>query len=207
MAFGATDIPPRGVDDFREDFASSRGGTGQRKKQRDVILTDIRKAQVAAEKGDKRQLFDLAGLNKQDQAEGRLVLSIGRQIAEAKKRVVWRRIRPWRCGRQAWTMHRMSRDKLFEVAAPDGRRVRHRGASQEDVRRRLQFGYALVGQVHGADADGIGGFVPRPGFLTAMLEAYEGELIEWLEARGLSVAAMTRRHERELNDGMKGNIT
>jgi len=26
---------------------------------------------------------------------------------------------------------------------------------------------------------------PHPGFLTAMLEAYEGELIEWLEARGI----------------------
>lgn len=157
------------------------------KARRDKTSADIGKAEAAAEKGDKRQLFALAGLNKQDQAEGRLVISIGRQIAEEKKRLVM-------AANQAVAMRASVddaskvRDKLFEVTGPDGRRVRHRGASQEDVRRRLQFGYALVGQVHGADADGIGGFVPRPGFLTAVLEAYEGELIEWLGARGLPVA-------------------
>ena len=158
------------------------------KARRDKISADIGKAEAAAEKGDKRALFVLGSLNKEGEAQGRLVLSIERQIAEAKKRLVM-------MANQAAAMRAASpddtsyaRDKLFEVVCPDGRRVRHRGASQEDVRRRLQFGYALVGQVHGADADGIGGFVPRSGFLTAVLEAYEGELIEWLEAHGLLVA-------------------
>jgi hypothetical protein len=58
------------------------------------------------------------------------------------------------------------RDKLFEVVAPDGRKIRHRGASQEDVQRRLQVGYSVTGQIFGANVDDTGGFIPRPGFLT-----------------------------------------
>jgi hypothetical protein len=158
------------------------------KVRRDRILVDISKAQAAVEKGDKRQLFVLGSLNKQDAAAGPLILSIERQIAEAKKRLAM-------AEEQAAAMVAAAqasvdagsaqRDKVFEIICPDGRRVRRRGASQEDVRRRLQIGYTMVGQVHGADADGNGGFIPLPGFLTAILQAYEGELIKWLEARGI----------------------
>jgi septal ring factor EnvC (AmiA/AmiB activator) len=154
------------------------------KQRRDKILADISKANDAAFAGDKRQLFALGALNKEDAAVGRLILSIQRQIAEAKKRVAMAENQA--AAAKAAESDVPVRDKLFEVVCPDGRKVRHRGASQEDVRRRLQVGYTVAGQVHGADADGNGGFIPRPGFLTAMLEAYEGEFIEWLEARGIS---------------------
>lgn len=192
MAFGATDIPPRGVDDFRETLRVREVKLANAKKQRDVILIDIRKAQVAADMGDQRARFELAGLNKQDLAAGRLVLSLEAEVAQSRKRVEMAEAQDVakQAAQASVDAVNVRRDKLFEVVCPDGRRVRHRGASQEDVRRRLQFG-ALVGQVHGADADGIGGFVPRPGFLTAMLEAYEGELIEWLEARGISGGGKT----------------
>ena len=52
MAFGATDIPPRGVDDFRETLRVREVKLANAKKQRDVILIDIRKAQAAADMGD-----------------------------------------------------------------------------------------------------------------------------------------------------------
>jgi hypothetical protein len=44
----------------------------------------------------------------------------------------------------------------------------------------------VAGQVFGADDAGNGGFIPRPGFLTAMLEAYRAELLEFLEAHGIT---------------------
>ncbi len=85
MAFGATDIPPRGVDDFRETLRVREVKLANAKKQRDVILIDIRKAQVAADMGDQRARFELAGLNKQDLAASRLVLSLEAQVSEARK--------------------------------------------------------------------------------------------------------------------------
>ena len=87
MAFGATDIPPRGVDDFRETLRVREVKLANAKKQRDVILIDIRKAQAAADMGDQRARFELAGLNKQDLAAGRLILSLEAEVAQSRKRL------------------------------------------------------------------------------------------------------------------------
>jgi hypothetical protein len=157
-------------------------GLAEAKARRDAILADIRKANDAAVR-DQQARLKLPGLNKEDAAAGRLIRSIEMQIAEARKRIAMAENQA--AAAKAAKSDAPVCDKLFEVVCPDGRKVRHRGASLEDVRRRLQVGYTVAGQVHGADADGNGGFIPRPGFLTAMLEAYEGELIEWLEARGI----------------------
>jgi hypothetical protein len=56
------------------------------KVRRDKILVDIGKANDAAFAGDRRARLELSGLNKQDAEVGRLILSIERQVAEAKKR-------------------------------------------------------------------------------------------------------------------------
>jgi superfamily II DNA or RNA helicase len=131
-------------------------------------------------------MFALVPLNKQDEETGRLIRSIEHQVVEAKKRLAMVQAAEAGRARAAAAMASAPvRDKLFEIACPDGRKVRHRGASQEDVQRRLQVGYSVVGQVHGADADGNGGFIPRPGFLTAVFEAYEDELMAFLVARGI----------------------
>jgi hypothetical protein len=79
------------------------------------------------------------------------------------------------------------RDKLFETMCPDGRRVRHRHHSLEALRKELQPGYSVVGQVHGASDDGLGGFVAdtNSNMMKALLDAYGSELIEWLGERGI----------------------
>ena len=87
MAFGATDIPPRGVEDFCETLRVREVKLANAKEQRDDILIDIRKAQAAADMGDQRARFELAGLNKQDLAAGRLVLSLEAEVAQSRKRV------------------------------------------------------------------------------------------------------------------------
>jgi hypothetical protein len=150
--------------------------------RRDRILADVGKANDASVR-DQRARLKLPGLNKEEVATGRLIRSIEMQITEARKRVAM--VEAHAAAAKAANAPALVRDKLFEIICPDGRKVRHRGASQEDVRRRLQIGYTMVGQVFGADDAGNGGFIPRPGFLTAMLEAYESELLEFLEARGI----------------------
>jgi hypothetical protein len=84
---GATDIPTRGVDDFRETLRDREAELVNAKKQRDTILLDIRKASDAADMGDQRARLKLPGLNKQDAAAGRLILSIEAEFGEARKRL------------------------------------------------------------------------------------------------------------------------
>jgi hypothetical protein len=187
-AFGAVDISTRSpVDVRREAVVACETKLAAARKQRDVVLIDKRVAEARVDKGDQLARREVASLGKQDVELGRLVLSVERQLREAKKWLVMAETQAATAAAKRAELDdaALVRDKVFAIKCPDGRVVRHRGASQEDVRRRLQPGYIMVGQVHGADADGNGGIIPRPGFLTAMLEAYEGELIEWLEARGI----------------------
>jgi hypothetical protein len=74
MTFGATDIPTRGVDDFRETLRVREAELVNTKKQRDTILLDIRKANAAVDAGDQRARLELNGLNKSNVAAGRLIL-------------------------------------------------------------------------------------------------------------------------------------
>jgi hypothetical protein len=161
------------------------------KVRRDKILVDISKAQAAAEKGDKRQLFVLGSLNKQDQAQGRLVLSIERQVAEAKKRLAMaaNQAATAEAKRASVDAAAVPRDKWFAVSAPDGRTVRHRHSSMDALQKELQPGYRAIGQVFGHNEDGTGGFISQPGapsMLKALLESDGDVLMEWLAARGIA---------------------
>jgi hypothetical protein len=185
---GAIDIPAMGVDEIREVVRKHEAKLAAAKKQRDVILIDIRKASAAADEGDQLARATLRDLTKADVAAGRLVLSLEAQVAQSRKRLAMAETQAGlvAANRAAGDAAALPRDKLFESVCPDGRKVRHRHYSLEALQKGLLPGYRAIGQVFGADADGKGGFVPQPGFLTAVLEAYESELVEWLEARGIS---------------------
>jgi hypothetical protein len=161
------------------------------KHRRDAILIDISKANAASVRGQRARM-ELPRLNKEEIALGRVARSIEVQIGFARKRVtmVDQAAANQAAARAAESgAHALVRDKLSRLSALTVARVRHRGASLEDVRRRLQNGYTVAGQVHGADDAGNGGFIPRPGFLTAMLEAYNGEFEAWLAERGVKFTA------------------
>jgi hypothetical protein len=190
-AFGAIDIPARGVDDFRKTLRDREEKLVHAKKQRDVILNDIRKTNAAIDAGDKRARLELMGLNKQNAAAGRLILSIEAEVAQSRKRVAMAESQA-----EAAAVKRASidnaalvRDKWFETICPDGRKVRHRHHSLEALQRELQPGYLVAGQVFGADENGAGGFVSMPGapsMLKAMLESEGDVLMAYLAARGIS---------------------
>jgi hypothetical protein len=163
------------------------------KVRRDKILVDIRKANAAAFAGDRRQVFVLGSLNKQDAETGRLILSIERQIAEARKRVDM-------AANQAATAEAMShvmatpdgaaKWRWFEITAPDGRVLRHRALSFADLQKALLRGYRVTSEVFGASVTGVGGVAAQigsdvPSIMTGLLSAYGGELEAWLAERGI----------------------
>ena len=77
----------------------------------------------------------------------------------------------------------------FTRPCPDGRKVRHRGASLESMQRVLQPGYRAIGQVFGANEDGTGGFISQPGapsMLKALLESEGDELLAFLAEHGIT---------------------
>ena len=192
MAFGATDIPPRGVDDFRETLRVREVKLANAKKQRDVILIDIRKAQAAADMGDQRARFELAGLNKQDLAAGRLILSLEAEVAQSRKRLAMAETQAataaaTRASADAGTVQKV---RLFEVVCPDGRKVRHRHKSAGALQKVLQPGYRVVAEVFGAGIDDEGGMIEPIGQSTmkTLLAAHGDELVAFLAERGIKAA-------------------
>ena len=196
MAFGATDIPPRGVDDFRETLQVREVKLANAKKQRDVILIDIRKAQAAADMGDQRARFELAGLNKQDLAAGRLILSLEAEVAQSRKRLAMAETQAAMAAATA-AAKRASADagtvpnvRLFEVVCPDGRKVRHRHESAGALQKVLTPGYRVVAEVFGAGIDDEGGMIEPIGqsAMKTLLAAHGDELVAFLAERGIKAA-------------------
>jgi hypothetical protein len=191
MGIENIDIANRGVDDRRETVAVYEVKLSNARKQRDKILADKRAAEARADAGDQRARLELASLNKQDAAAGRLVLSIERQLEEAKK---WLAMAVNQAATAAAKVNGDAvvthlHDKWFEVSCPDGRKIRHRGASLESLQRALQPGYRAIGQVFGANEDGSGGFVSMPGapsMLKALLESQGDELLAFLAEHGIT---------------------
>jgi hypothetical protein len=131
MAFlGATDIPTRGVDDFRETLRVREEKLAAAKAQRDRILLDIRKASERVDAGDKAARFELLGLNKQNVAAGRLILSLEADVEVSKKHVerAENQAAAVEMNRAIADAATVPHDRLYEVETPDGRRVRQRAA-------------------------------------------------------------------------------
>jgi hypothetical protein len=190
MGLENIDITNRGVVERRETVAIYEAKLAAAEKQREALLLDMRKASARVDKGDRRARLEVATLGKQDAAVGRLVRSIESQLAEAKK---WLGMAVNQAATAAARQASVAagvvlRDKLFEVACPDGRKVRHRHHSLEALRKELQPGYVAIGQVFGANEDGTGGIISRPGepsMLKALLESQGDELLAFLAEHGI----------------------
>jgi hypothetical protein len=153
------------------------------KARRDKILVDISKAND----GDRRQLPVLRDLNKRDAETGRLILSVERQIIEARKRVDMAQAQMDAAALKEAQAAAVFGDRLFEVATPDGRRVRHRYASPDGLQKILQTGYRVVAEVLGAGIDGKGGLIEPLGesAMKTLLSVHGDELIAFLAERGI----------------------
>jgi hypothetical protein len=194
MGIEAIDITSCGIDDRRAIVGAYEAKLANAKKQRDTISLDIRKASAAADAGDQKARFELAFLNKQQAAVGRLVLQFERSLAEARKSVGMAEVQAAmiESRRASVDAAAVPGDKWFEVSCPDGRKVRHRGSSSESLQRTLHPGYRVVGQVFGHDEDGSGGFVSMsgaPSMLKALLESHGDELLAWLAGHGVGPTA------------------
>jgi hypothetical protein len=159
--------------------------------RRNKILADIATANAASVR-DQRARMALPALNKEEAATGRLIRSIEMQITEAKKRVVMAANQAAAVAlKQAQSdAATVFGDRLFEVATPDDRRVRHRYANPEGLQKMLQPNYRVVAEVFGAGNDGQGGMVEPLGQSTmkTLLAVHGDELIAFLSERGIKAA-------------------
>lgn len=198
MGIENIDITNCSIDDRRKIVAAYEAKLAEEKARRDNILADIRETTARADKGDQQARFELASLNKQDAAAGRLILSIQAQVAEARKRLDM-------AENQAATVeangHAMAipcdgagKWRWFEITTLDGRVIRHRAASLDALQAALLKGYTVTAEVFGASAIGFGGVAAQigsdvPSIMAGLLAAHGKELETWLASRGVKPTA------------------
>lgn len=186
------DLPARGVEDLRKVLNGLEVKLSDAKAQRDRILMDMRKASAAADMGDQRARFALVGLNKEDAAAGRLILSLEAEVAEARKRLAMAETQAATVAskRAIADEGAVPHDRLFEVTTPDGRIVRHRHESAGALQKVLTPGYRVVAEVFGAGIDDKGGMIEPIGQSTmkTLLAAHGDELVAFLAERGIKAA-------------------
>jgi hypothetical protein len=192
MKIEAIDLPARGVEDLRKVLNGLEVKLSGAKAQRDRILIDVRKASAAADMGDQRARFAQGGLNKEDAAAGRLILSLEAQVAEARKRLAMAetQVATVEAKRASADAGAVPHERLFEVVCPDGRKVRHRHESAGALQKALTPGYRVVAEVFGAGIDDKGGMIEPIGQSTmkTLLAAHGDELVAFLAERGVKAA-------------------
>jgi hypothetical protein len=185
MTFGAVDISTLGVEELRASLKAHQSKLAAAKKQRDVILIDTRKASAAADTGDQRAGATLRALAKAAAAAGRLVSSAEVQVFEAKKRLDMAENQVATAGAKKASVDgaAVQHDRLFEVATPDGRVVRHHHASAGELQKELQPGYRVTAEVFSAGNDDKGGLVEplEKSTMKMLLAAHGDELIAFLK--------------------------
>jgi hypothetical protein len=161
MVFGAVDIPTRGVEDLRKVLNDFEATLADAKDRRDKILLDMRKASAAVDAGDRQARLAQAGLNKEEAAAGRLILSLERELAEAKKCLAMGQAQVDAVRAKAGVpIAENPADRLFLVSTPHNlHHVRHKARTIEALRARLLPGYNVQGEIFGANDAGEGGVV------------------------------------------------
>jgi hypothetical protein len=190
MAFGAVDIPTRGIEYARQILKDLEQKLGDAKARRDRILIDLRKASAAVDAGDRRAaVFAQGALNKENVAAGRLVLSLEAEVAEARKRVDMAQAQVDAVHAKAAVPIAEGAERLFLVNTPHHlHQVRHKACTIEALRSRLLPGYTIEGEIFGANDAGEGGVVAAieptgPSIMAGLLAAHGDELIAFRGAR------------------------
>ncbi|MGC2222322.1 MAG: hypothetical protein WA624_08120 [Methylocella sp.] len=157
---------------------------------------ELRRLSALAEKGDNKAKYAQEAVNKRVEADSTLIVSLEREVGHVKRQVDLARgqLAAIAARKHADETAGLPRDRLFEIACPDGRHVRHRHNSLESLRKALQPGYSIAGQVFDANADDNGGFVASiaPGAkstMSGLLEAHGAELLAFLAEHGVMTAA------------------
>jgi hypothetical protein len=189
--FGAIDIPTKSVDDFRKTLSELEVKLSDAKGRRDKILIERQKTSALVDKGDKQARLAQAGLNKEEAAAGRLILSLERELAEAKKCLAMGQAQVDAVRAHAAVPVAEGAERLFLVNTPHNlHQVRHKARTIESLRSRLLPGYTIAGEIFGANDAGEGGVVAAisptgPSIMAGLLQAFGDELITFLAERGI----------------------
>jgi len=197
MGIEAIDITSCNIEDRRKIVAAYEAKLAGAKAQRDRILIDVRKASAAADMGDQRARFAQGGLNKEDAAAGRLILSLEVQVAEARKRLAMAetQVATVEANRHVMAAPRDGEPvRWFEVRTPGDRVIRHRAASLDALQGALLKGYVVTAEVFGASPAGLGGVAAQigsdvPSIMAGLLAAHGKDLQTWLASHGVKSTA------------------
>lgn len=156
------------------------------RERRDALALEQRAAINSAKPGDLKAIAAQALVNKALEEQGRLLLSLEREVAEAKKRLGYAEAQRKEAARIAAAKAAASetKEKWFSVRTPDGRELRHLAHSYASLRSQLLPGYEIEAQIFGCDENGKGGFCAAigqsPNALENMLAAFGPSLKRWL---------------------------
>jgi hypothetical protein len=119
------------VEDAKAALAGLEGKLQDALDRRDKVIVDISKANAASVR-DQRARLELPGLNKQAKAIDEEIALLRINITHARRGLELQEAHAEGAkARQAADRGEpVVRNKLFEIVCPDGRKVRHRGASQ-----------------------------------------------------------------------------
>jgi hypothetical protein len=181
MTFAATDIPER------EALAGLESKLSDAMARRGKIIQDISAACAKAETtiGINAARNSLGPLNKRAAAIVSEIALIRINISQARRHLELAEAYAENVKtRQATDRGETGRLVQLEISTPDGRVIRQFHKSVDAARKALQPGYTVTGEV-------ISGNIVSPigpgarSFMTSLLDASGGELLEFLEAHGL----------------------
>jgi septal ring factor EnvC (AmiA/AmiB activator) len=191
MTFAATDIPTSYVQREREALAGLESKLSDALDRRGKTIHEISRACAEAETaaGVNSARNSLGPLNKRARAIDSEIALIRINISEARRHLELAEAHAATAeARRATDRGETGRLVQLEISTPDGRVIRQFHKSVDAARKALQPGYTVTGEV-------IGGNIVSPigpgarSFMTSLLDASGGELLEFLEAHGLRPVA------------------
>jgi hypothetical protein len=177
------------VEDAKVALAGLEGKLQDALDRRDKIIVETARAADKAAAiggiGDQSAKNSLGPLNKQAKAIDSEISLLRINITHARRRLELAEAHAESAkAKQAAERGEPGRLVQLEIRAPDGRVLRQFHRSVETARAALQAGYEVIGEVIGSGVVSPIGPGTRS-FMTSLLDAGGGELLEFLEAHGI----------------------
>jgi septal ring factor EnvC (AmiA/AmiB activator) len=175
------------VEDAKAALAGLEGKLSDAMARRDKIIIETSRAsaEAATARGINSARNSLGPLNKQAKVIDSEIALLRTNITMARRRLELAEAHAESVkAKQAADRGETGRLVQLEISAPDGRVLRQFHKSVDAARKALQAGYTVTGEV-------ISGNIVSPigpgarSFMTSLLDAGGGELLEFLEAHGI----------------------
>jgi len=163
--------------EFHEKHLSNLGIELEKARaRRFATLNEIRHVSTTAEMTKcNKAIGSLGPLNKSEEADGRLILSLERQIKDVKRQLdLARGQAAVIASRAAASVPCPEKNRWFIVVTPNGREVKHRHFSGAALQAALEPGYRVAAEIYNADDSGNYGVAVPPDQWPEMVKHLRG---------------------------------